>query len=495
MNLLPLFIAVPLGGAFLLPLMAALGLTRKFRYLSDILANVITLGLFVASVGTVGKTDVYQMGTWAPPLGIVLVLDGMTVLMLVTVSLIAFAATLFSINYMEQYTSKARYYSLFLLMLAGMNGIVLTGDLFNLFVFLEIASIASYALVGFGCEREELEASFKYMILGEVGSALVLFAIAVLYGVLGTLNMAHLAIVMRTTEGVTPALHFALALLIAGFCIKAALCPFHAWLPDAHPAAPAPISAMLSGVVIKVLGIYSMIRVVFNVFEFSATVSMTMMGLGTLSMVVGVLLAIGQWDMKRLFAYSSISQVGYIMLGVGLGTPLGILGGLFHLMNHSIFKSLLFLNSGAVVYSLGTRQLKEMGGLREKMPVTGGTSLIASMAIAGIPPLGGFWSKLLIIMACIQERHYAFAAWAVFASIMTLAAYLKVQRYAFFEELKEKWKNVKEVPPLMAFPMIVLAVLCVITGALLLPGAREMLLQPAVDVLLEGVRYADKVIP
>jgi len=173
------------------------------------------------------------------------------------------------------------------------------------------------------------------------------------------------------------------------------------------------------------------------------------MFLGALSMIVGVFLAVGQWDFKRLLAYHSISQIGYVILGIGLATPLGIFGGLFHLFNHSVFKSLLFLNSGAVDYSTGTRDLREMGGLRERMPVTAATNLVASVSIAGVPPFNGFFSKLIIILACIQAGHIGYAFWAVFASILTLASFMKITKYAFAGTLKEKWNTIKEVPIFM----------------------------------------------
>ncbi len=174
-------------------------------------------------------------------------------------------------------------------------------------------------------------------------------------------------------------------------------------------------------------------------------------------MLVGVFLAIAQWDFKRLLAYHSISQIGYVILGIGLGTPMGIFGGLFHLFNHSVFKSLLFLNSGAVEYSLGTRDLGQMGGLREKMPITANTSLIASVSISGIPPFNGFWSKLVIILACIQAQHFGYAFLAVVASILTLASFMKVQKYAFWGKLNEKNRRIKEVPLAMRLSMIILA--------------------------------------
>jgi multicomponent Na+:H+ antiporter subunit D len=206
-------------------------------------------------------------------------------------------------------------------------------------------------------------------------------------------------------------------------------------------------------------------------------------------MLIGVVLALSQWDFKRLLAYHSISQIGYVVLGIGLGTPLGILGGLFHLFNHSVFKSLLFLNSGAVVYSIGTRNLQEMGGLREKMAVTANTDLIASMSIAGIPPFNGFFSKLLIILACVQSQRFGYAFCAILASILTLASFMKVQKYAFFGKLNKKLQNITEVPLTMQLPMIILSLICIGGGILLIPLFRPFL-QSAVDVLLTGKDYA-----
>ena len=363
-----------------------------------------------------------------------------------------------------------------------------------MYVFLEIAAIASYALVGFGCEHEELEASFKYLVLGSVASTFILFAIAIIYGLVGSLNMAHIGKVIGE-RGMNNALYFSLGLFIAGFGLKAALVPFHAWLPDAHPSAPAPISAMLSGVLIKALGVYTLVRVLFSIFGFTPTISSILIALGLLSMVMGGLLALGQGDYKRLLAWSSISQIGYVMIGIGLGTPLGILGGLFHLINHATFKSLLFLTAGAIEYNTGTRRLEEMGGLKERMPVTGVSALIASLSISGIPPFGGFWSKLIIIVACLQANRYGLALLAIIISIITLAYYLKVQKYAFFDRLKEKWAHLVEVPFFMCMPMILLSLLCVVIGLLLIPSVSDLVLKPAVDTVIEGTKnYAIKVL-
>jgi len=494
---LPLFIAVPLVMAFLLPMFG-----RKGKVAATFLANLVTIFLLVSAVASIGKSEVYEIGKWSIPLGINLVLDGLSSLMLLAISVVSAAAMLFSARYMEQYTAKAKYLSLFLLMVAGMNGVVLSGDIFNLFVFLEIASLASYALVGFGCEHEELEASFKYMVLGSIGSIFVLFAVALVYGNTGTLNMAYISEAIQYS-GMNAGLDFALALFIVGFGLKAALVPFHAWLPDAHPSAPAPISAMLSGILIKTLGIYALARVVFNIFGVSVSVGWLLIVLGLLSMVAGAFLAIGQWDLKRLMAYSSISQIGYVILGIGLGATLiargdnlawaslAILGGLFHLVNHAVYKSLLFLTSGSVEMSTGTRQLKQMGGLAEKLPITRTTCTVASASIVGIPPFSGFWSKLILVIAAVQAQFYWIAAIIVFVSLCTLIMYLKVQRYVFLGELPENLQQVKENKGSMIVAMVFLACLCVLMGLLvLMPDLRQAILEPAVKVLTDGLKYS-----
>jgi len=492
-NIIPFFVVIALAGAFLIALLG-----RKLRWLPDLIGNGSTAMLLFLSLYAIKLVAdkgmlVYNLGAWKPPIGIIFALDGLTSFMLVTVNLIAFCVALFSINYMEKFTAKWKFYTLFLLMLAGMNGVLITGDIFNLFVFLEIASVASYALVAFGTERHELEAAFKYAAMSTVGSLFILLGIVFLYSCTSTLNMADLGLILAQ-DSYSHVLNLVSVLFIMGFGLKAALVPFHAWLPDAHPSAPAPISAMLSGVLIKSLGVYTLCRIFFNILGLNSSLSAMLMALGALSMVIGVFLAIGQWDLKRLLAYHSISQIGYVVLGLGLGTPLGIIGGLFHLFNHSVFKSLLFLNSGAIEYTTGTRDLKKMGGLGQRMPVTSTTSLTASMSIAGIPPFNGFWSKLIIIIACVQAGKYWYGFWAVLASILTLASFTKVMKYAFFGELKQRWSSIKEVPFFMKLSMIILALVCLLGGFLFFPGIREPFLLKASGVLLGAKAYTIDII-
>lgn len=483
-DLLPLFVIIPLAAAFIAPIVS-----RRFKWVPDLLGNAVMAVLAPMSMLTIGLNVTCNVGGWAQPLGIELRVDGLATLMLITVNVIGLAMTMFSVQYMTRYTSKLRYYSLLMGLVAAMNGVVLSGDVFNMFIFMEIAAVCSYALVGFGTEHEELEAAFKYAVLGTIASAFILIGIGLTYGMVGSLNMTRIAQGIGSINkagGSSLPLSLALGLFLCGFGLKAALVPFHAWLPDAHPSAPAPVSAMLSGVVIKTMGVYVLARFVFNIFGQTSELQQILRWLGVISMVGGVLLAIGQWDLKRLLAYHSISQIGYVVLGLGMG-PLGMVGGLFHLVNHSVFKSLLFLNAGAVEYATGTRDLHRLGGLNGKMPVTANTSLIASLSISGIPPLNGFWSKLIIVIACVEQGHYWFALAAVLVSLITLSSFLKVQKYGFFEALKPALAGVSEVPVLMRMAMLLLAVLCVVLALAVTTGIRTpFLVDEAAQVLVDG---------
>jgi len=547
---LPLFVAVPLGAAFILPLV------RKWAggdRLADVLSSLVAAFLLALSLGLLSSegTITYWMGGWGPPsirtIGINLVADGLSRLLLCIISFVTFAVTLFSVPYMKKFTAKPLYFSLFLLMVTGMNGVVISGDLFNLYVFLEIASIASYALVAYGCEAEELEASFKYLVLGGLASTFVLFGIGIIYNVTGTLNMAEVSVQATKLQmnGSPRAILLAACFFFMGFGLKAAMVPFHAWLPDAHPSAPAPISAMLSGVLIKALGVYALCRILFCVLgvtlEFGGAFAAILIVLGVLSMVIGGLLALGQWDFKRLLAYSSVSQMGYVVLALGVGAQLfweaaqlkapvlqghaetlrivggwAVFGGLFHLFNHAAFKSLLFLCSGAVEYATGTRQLKSLGGLSQRMPITSGCCRIGSLSIAGVPPFSGFWSKLIIIASTVWAAllftktagpgggyfhadavakstiYFVLAGIAVVVSFITLLMFIKVQRYVLHGELKPAHAGVREVPVLMCVGMILLAVVCTLAGVLVF--WQPALLAPAKEILAKGLEYSSVVL-
>jgi len=514
-DLLPLFVAIPLGAGFIIPL-----ISRKADEANPgvgsgrLLALIVGFCLLAGSIAILGRPScVCWVGGWPSPgrsaVGLSMVCDGLAQMLLVTVNAIGFLALLYSWSYIQRFTGQALYYSLFLIMLAGMNAVVLSGDVFNVFVFVEVSVISSYALVAFGVERAELEASFKYVVLGSVSSLFVLVGIGLLYNLTGHLNMALVADRLAAIGG-GPAVWLAAGCFLMGLGLKAAVVPFHAWLPDAHPSAPAPISAMLSGVLIKAVGVYAICRLMFNVFGVASAsgglYANVLITLGTLSMVVGVLLAIGQWDFKRLLAYHSISQMGYVFLGVGVGAAvlahsgppvaaaLAIFGGLFHLVNHAVFKSLLFLCSGSAEYAAGTRDLHQLGGLKHTMPVTAGCCRIAALSIAGVPPFNGFWSKLIIVIAVAAAGYWLLAALAVFVSFMTLLSFIKVQRYALEGSPPEAIRSINDAPAPMRVAMVTLAVACVLLGVLV-PLHQDWLISPAVRALTEGQAYAQKYQP
>ncbi len=493
MQLIPYLLTVPLAAAFLIPVV-----DKKMNNSSDILALIASFSLAVLSyilafAVIVNKVLVYKVGNWAPPAGISLAVDSLAAFILVTVNTVAFLVAVYCVDYIKKYTDKWKFYSLFCLMLAGINGVLVAGDIFNLYVFLEIAAISGYFLVAFGTDSAGFEAAFKYAVMGAVASAFILLGIGFLYSYTSTLNMADMASFI--SAGSQPRiLLFVSVLFLMGFGLKASLVPFHAWLPYAHSQAPAPVSAMLSGVSIKVLGLYALARIFFNVFGLTPAISWILITLSVLSMAVGGLLAFGQSDIKRLFAYSSISQIGYAALGLGVGTPLAIFGAIFHLFNHSIAKSLLFLNSGSIEEISGTRNLNRIAGIISKAPITGYTNLIGAFSICGMPPLGGFWSKLIIIFACIQAGHPILALIAAGISIMTLAYYFRALTPALFR--KEKDRSLKTIPAperFMSASMITLAVLSVISVFMIVPSGANganILLRNAVSVLTDGKNYA-----
>jgi multicomponent Na+:H+ antiporter subunit D len=502
--LIPLFVVIPLAGAFLIMILGRF-ISELNKYLASFILLILVI-ISIYSLATTGKNLLlYKVGGWEPinkiPIGIYMVMDGFTVIILCIINIIGFLSVFYSISYIKRYTAENYFYALFCLMIAGMNGVVLSGDLFNIFVFLEISVISAYALVAFGVEKNELEASFKYQVLGGIASFLILFGIGFIYWKTKTLNIADIR--QAFTSGYDRTFYlFVQILILSGFGLKAAIIPFHAWLPDAHSSAPSPISAMLSGVLIKAVGIYVIIRLFFNMFVISEGMSLLITTLGTLSMVIGVFLAIGQWDIKRLLAYHSISQMGYVVMSVGIGmilvsrgtkpeiASLAIAGGIFHLVNHAAFKGLLFLNAGAIEYTIGTRDLKEMGGLAKSMPATSATSFVASMSISGIPPFNGFFSKLIIIIAAVNAKFYLLAALAVIVSIITLASFLKFQRFAFFNKKDNNNKNIREVPFPMVFSMVILSIFCVVLSLLVIPEIRDAFLTPAIDILTNPVNYS-----
>ncbi len=392
--------------------------------------------------------------------------DGLSLFMSCLISFMGFLAALYSLAYMGKEENLNFYYFLMLVFIGSMNGAVIAGDLASFFLFWEIMTISSFLLVIFNGSLEARKAGIKYFIMTASGSLLMLLSIGALYAATGTMSIPVLI-----SQGIgmnSWLIHLVLLLFLIGLGIKAGIVPLHTWLPDAYPAAPSPISSLMSGVMIKV-GIYMILRVLCQIFSVTVSWNLVVCFLGVLTILIGVIFAMVQHDAKRLLAFHSISQIGYIILGIGIGTTLGIGGALFHVINHAFFKGLLFLCIGAVIYRTGERNLDKLGGLAKVMPITFVTCLVASLSISGVPPFNGFASKWIIYQALIEKGgflHMMFLAAAMFGSALTLASFLKLIHTVFLGGGSGAKVHPRggEVSWMMSLPMVVLAGLCIVLG-------------------------------
>lgn len=449
-----------------------------------------------------GQVISYWMGSWEPvngyAIGIGYEIDQLNLFFaLLVVSTFLFSG-IYSLKYMERDHHLGHYYTLYLMLSGSVLGLVLTGDIFNMFVMIEIMTFACVALAAFRSQQKgALEASFKYLVIGSMGSSFTLFGITLLYAQCHTLNMAQLSSILSTTH--TPTTTLALGMLVAGFGVKAYLVPFHTPAADSYTVAPASVSMMFSGMVNKA-GVYGMIRLLYIIFRSmdSTAVQTLLTIIGAVTMFVGVTMALSQHDFKRLLAFHSISQIGYVITAAGLGTALGLTGGLFHAMNHTLFKGLLFLCAGAVFYATGSTNLDELGGLSKRMPKTTICFLVGAFSIAGLPPFNGFASKWMIYQATYEKAvttgHIGYALVTVVAlvvSVMTLASFIKVTQAVFFGQTPMTCRKAKEVPFAMRLPMWIMSVLCLLTGVCY-EQVDKYLLTPAVKAAFGVTNYIDK---
>ncbi len=449
-----------------------------------------------------GQVISYWMGSWEPvngyAIGIGYEIDQLNLFFaLLVVSTFLFSG-IYSLKYMERDHHLGHYYTLYLMLSGSVLGLVLTGDIFNMFVMIEIMTFACVALAAFrNRQKGALEASFKYLVIGSMGSSFTLFGITLLYAQCHTLNMAQLSSILSTTH--TPTTTLALGMLVAGFGVKAYLVPFHTPAADSYTVAPASVSMMFSGMVNKA-GVYGMIRLLYIIFRSmdSTAVQTLLTVIGAVTMFVGVTMALSQHDFKRLLAFHSISQIGYVITAAGLGTALGLTGGLFHAMNHTLFKGLLFLCAGAVFYATGSTNLDELGGLSKRMPKTTICFLVGAFSIAGLPPFNGFASKWMIYQATYEKAvttgHIGYALVTVVAlvvSVMTLASFIKVTQAVFFGQTPLTCRKAKEVPFAMRLPMWIMSVLCLLTGVCY-EQVDKYLLTPAVKAAFGVTNYIDK---
>lgn len=480
-------------GAFLIALFG--GKSQTARKAITVLATGISLMFILLLIKPVmidGNVISYWMGNWIPvadwAIGIGIEVDQLNLFFAIIVSLTVFLSGLYSFKYMKNDDTLDKYYVLYLMLSGGIMGFVLSGDIFNMFVMIEIFTFAAVALTAFRNYIEgALEAAFKYIVIGSIGSSFILAGTILIYAQLHTLNMAQIAALMH--KNYTPVTLFAFALMLAGYGVKSFIVPCHVAAPDAYMTAPASVSMLFSGMVNKA-GVYGMIRLLYVLFQSMnlTSVQLLIVTWGTITMFVGVTMALVQNDFKRLLAFHSISQIGYVITGVGLSTALGITGGLFHALNHTLFKGLLFLCAGAVSYAVGTTDLNKLGGLAKKMPQTAVIFLIGAFSISGLPPFNGFVSKWLIYQATYEAGYAPVTVIALLVSVLTLASFIKVTQSVFFGQLSKNCEKAEEVPLSMRIPMWIMAAMCLIAGVL--PQyVTKYLITPAVSATLNIGKY------
>jgi proton-translocating NADH-quinone oxidoreductase chain N len=409
----------------------------------------------------------------AGPFGVRLRADPLGLFMAALAVGLGSLVTLYSARYMSRDGGLEYYYPLLLLMMGGMVGIALAADLFNLYLFCELMSISSYALVAFRKERGlPVEAGFKYLVMGGVGSAMVLLGISLVYRATGQLDLVAIEAASN------PIAWLSVPFFIVGFGIKAALVPLHTWLPDAHGEAPSGISAMLSGVVIQ-SGFYALLRVLLALGFPGEKFGLLLVAFALLGMTVGNLMALVQTKLKRMLAYSSVAQVGYILLGLGMGMHFGavsaMLGGLFHLLTHAAMKGLSFLCAGAIAFETGLMELEEMEGVGYALPLVGAAFGLAVLGLAGLPPLAGFMSKWLIFKGGMEARSplgYVCNMMLLANSLLSLGYYLPALGVLFS---RSNPRQKQELSRWLSAPILILAALVLILGLYPRPGLALVL--------------------
>ena len=482
---------------FLLPMLtgaivfAATRMGRTFQQWICVLTAALVTGLSAWMAYRVLKGVV--LTTWSGELRV----DALSALMVVIIGGIGLLTSVYSVRYLEERMAEdtaARrirtFYGLLMWFLGTMLWGCVTNNVIMLYVAIEATTLTSGLLVAFYWDRRALEAGYKYLMLLTIGITFALFGCVLLYASAAATNklagtsallISDIRNVVQFIPSGTAAI--TIAFLVIGFGTKAGIAPFHPWLPDAHAEAPTPISVLLSGVMIK-MALYAMARTVSIFYPAWPQVTIFLVALGTFTMLLGIILALTQDDLKRLLAYSSVSQMGYVLVGIGLGTYLGCYGGLYHLLNHALYKSLLFMCVGAVMYATGVRRISELGGLRSQMPITSACFFLGALAIAGFPPLNGFWSKMTIYLALARAGLWWAAVIAILTSILTIAVMVRAGYRVFWGDRHSSSTptlSVREVPARMWVPMVVLAVICGLLG--IYPQLPYPLLDRAATVL------------
>ncbi len=458
-----LLIIVPLGTAFFISLTASF-LKNSTKYIA-LLAMVVNVWVSIKLLPEVMQHSInVVIAGVKPPLGINLFVGPLGAVFSILISAAGLLILLYSFKYIEG-DSQHKYYTLFLLLITGSHGMVLTGDVFNLFVFFEILAISSYILVGYEGKRNGLEAAVKYLILGSIGSVLILVAVALIYQEAGTLNMADLA---DKFAAIAPAKRLMiLTFFITGMGVEAAIFPLNSWLPDAHSSAPSSISAMLSGFVIEV-ALIVIIKFVYSIFAMTEILGFLSL-VAVITLLVGEFAAFNQGNIKRVLAYSSVGQIGLILFAMSLNSTAGLSGGMMQVLNHTVSKSVLFLVAGFMIVRTGSYQISDYRGIAKKMPVSSFFFVIGVLSLLGVPPFFGFFSKLNIIMAALGTGN-AFYTTMVFlvllGTIIESIYFLRIIQVMYDRD--GVVGSIKEAPVL---PLLAIAAFAVVIlgGFLVLP--------------------------
>jgi multicomponent Na+:H+ antiporter subunit D len=429
-------------------------------------AMSIALLLRVAEVGTIS----YDLGGWPAPWGIVYQVDLLSAFILLLVSGIGAIVIAYAPRSLASEIPREKRYlfcTTYLLCLTGLLGIAITGDLFNLFVFLEISSLSSYAMISLGKSRRALPAAFQYLVMGTIGATFILIGIGLMYMLTGTLNMADMAVRIRAAEGLRTAL-VAFAFLSVGISLKMALFPLHAWLPNAYAYAPSVVTAFLAATATKV-SVYILLRFVFTVFgaEFAFEDMPLDAVLGPLALAgifVASTVAIFQRDIKRMLAYSSVAQIGYIVLGISFASVTGLTGGIVHLFNHAMIKGGLFMAMGCIALRLGSVEIDDMRGVGRRMPLTMAAWALGGLGLIGMPVTVVFVSKWYLISAALEIGWWPVAVLVLLSSLLALVYVWRVVEVAYFQQPSERAAEAREAPLAMLIPTWVLMGATVVFG-------------------------------
>lgn len=424
------------------------------------LAISILLALEVAESGSV----YYAFGGWDAPWGISYLVDPLNVLVLIIVSGIAAVVFPYSWSSIQKEIEPSRhglFYTALLLCLAGLLGITITGDAFNMFVLLEVSSLASYTLISLGRDRRALVASFQYLIMGTIGATFIIIGVGLLYMLTGTLNIADLASRIPGL-GNSRALHAAFGFLIIGIGLKLAMFPLHLWLPNAYAYAPSVVSAFIAATATKV-AVYMLMRYLYTVFgsEFSFEnmhIHWLFISVGVFAALFTSVVALFQSDVKRLLAYSSVAQIGYMLIGIGLLNLSGLTATLLHLFNHALMKGALFLAMGAICYRIGNTLIKNMQGISKQMPWTMAAFVAGGLSIIGVPLTVGFVSKWYLILGAIEQGMWPLVAAILLSSLIALIYIWRVVEVAYLQPRPDDAPVVKEAPASLLIPTWILVI-------------------------------------